>query len=405
MKYGIGKISLSRNILILLLSILILHIGIYIITPIFPVILSSEKKIDSTQIGLIIGAGSLASQGGSVIGGLLSDRLGNRAAMAIGALFQSSAIFGYGVSNTFYLLLLFSIVNGIGGGIHTPTIRAAIASLASDSAKSKTTAFSLRGIAANIGVCIAGILILFLSNRQSMFIFFTGAFIFMFLAIVIWTLLPKDCGGRECPRTPINSYMLIFKNKAFIIFTLLTVLISAIYAQLALLLPLRAEAVLNNGKLVGTIWTITSIIVIIFQGFISKYILQKLNPFISLSWSLLFFGAGIFLIGLSSNFLLLTISAVVFLIGEMMMLPTTDRLTSDFAHADLIGAYFSVASLISGVGTAIGNFAGGKIMNIYGINTTLFPWIIFAVAAVVVSGIVLITRTLPIMRKDSKVLQ
>ncbi|MDW8801999.1 MFS transporter [Clostridium sp. A1-XYC3] len=400
MKYGIPKMSLNRDILILLLSILILHIGIYIITPIFPVLLSSEKRLTAAQIGLVIGVGSLASQLGSVLGGFLSDRVGNRTTMVIGALFQSSALFGYGISNTFFLLLIFSIVNGIGGGTYAPTVRAAIASIASDSSKGRTTAFSLRGIAANIGVCIAGLLILFLSNKQSMFIFFTSAAIFLLLALVTWIFLPKDCGGRECPKLPLNSYSLIFKNRSFIIFTIISLLISAVYAQLTLLLPLRAEAVLNNGKIVGSIWTITSIIVIIFQGFISKYILQRFGPFTSLSWSVLFFGAGIFLIGLSSNFLFLTFSAIIFLIGEMMMLPTTDSLTSEFAHADLIGAYFSVASLISGFGTALGNFIGGKIISIYGINSSIYPWIVFAIAAIIISGMTFMTGTLHLMKKE-----
>ncbi|MFT9495280.1 MFS transporter [Anaerosolibacter sp.] len=399
MRYGIPKLSLKRDIILLLSSVLIMHIASYIVIPIFPIILKAEKNINPAQIGSIIAIGSLAFQGGSALGGPLSDRLGKRAAMVIGAFMQAGALFGYGISETFMLIFSFSILNGIGSGIYSPTIKAAIASLASDSAETRTTAFSLRGIAANVGVSIAGLLTLLLSKRKSAFIFFAGAAVYLLLSILTWMLLPKDCGGKSCPRVPLNSYILIFKNKPFIIFTILSILISAIYAQLSLLLPLRADAVLENGKIVGTIWTITSITVIIFQGIISKFILQKFHPFTSLFWSVLFFGGGILLLGLSNNFIFLTFSAIVFLIGEMLMLPTTDSLTSQLAQAELIGAYFGIAGLIAGVGTALGNFLGGKIIGTYGINTTLYPWILFAIAAIAISIAVFIVKRFPIMKE------
>ncbi|MFT9497265.1 MFS transporter [Anaerosolibacter sp.] len=402
MRFGIPKMSLKRDIMILLSSVLVMHIASYIVIPIFPIILKSEKNINPAQIGSIIAIGSLAFQAGSALGGPLSDRLGKRTAMVFGAFMQACALFGYGISESFLLIFSFAILNGVGSGIYSPTVKAAIASLASDSAETRTTAFSLRGIAANVGVSIAGLLTLLLSNQKSAFIFFTGATVYLLLSILTWMLLPKDCGGKSCPMVPFNSYILIFKNKPFIIFTILSILISAIYAQLSLLLPLRADVVLENGKIVGTVWTITSITVIIFQGIISKFILQKFHPFTSLFWAVLFFGGGIFLLGLSNSFIFLTFSAIVFLIGEMLMLPTTDSLTSQLAQAELIGAYFGIAGLIAGVGTALGNFLGGKIIDVYGVNTTLYPWMLFAIAAIAIAITIFAVKRFPIMKEIIK---
>lgn len=372
--FGIPKMSLKRDILLLLAAVLIMHIASYIIIPIFPVILSAEKGLNAGQVGIIIGSGSLAFQAGSVIGGVLSDRIVRRTTMVIGAAAQSAALFGYGTSSTFTLILLFSILNGAGTGVYAPTLKAAIAAIASDSADARATAFSLRGIAANIGVSNEGLLILYFSVKKSIIAFYTASAVFLALAVLTWILLPKNCQSRICPIVPPNSYLQIIRNKSFVIFALVSILVWAIYSQLSLLLPLRATAVLPNGKIVGTIWTVTSIVVIIFQSIVSKYVLQKINPFSSLMFGVLFLGAGLFSIGLSYNFLHLTLSAVVFLIGEMLMLPTTDSLTSQLANPELIGAYFSIASLISGVGTALGNFAGGKLIDIYGVKASMFPW-------------------------------
>lgn len=395
--FGIPKMSLKRDILLLLAAALIMHLASYIIIPIFPVILSAEKGLNAGQVGIIIGAGSLAFQFGSVIGGVMSDRIGRRITMVIGAAAQSAALFGYGVSSTFILILMFSILNGTGTGVYAPTLKAAIAAIASDSADTRTTAFSLRGIASNIGVSIAGLLILYFSTKSSIIAFFTASSVFLALAVLTWVLLPKNCESRICPIVPPNSYLQIVKNKSFVIFALVSLLVWAIYSQLSLLLPLRANSVLQNGKIVGTIWTITSIIVIIFQSIISKYILQKINPFSSLMFGVLFLGAGLFFIGLSYNFLHLTLSAVVFLVGEMLMLPTTDSLTSQLANPELIGAYFSIAGLVSGMGTAIGNFAGGKLIDVYGVKASMIPWTILGILSAATAAIIFIVKRLPII--------
>jgi MFS family permease len=402
MKFGMKKFSLSKDIIVLLFAELLTHLGAYLFIPIFPVILGSDKGIDPTKIGLIIGMISLTSQIGNILGGLLSDRVGRKTTIALGSFIEALAVFGYGVSNEYLSFLVCSMIFGLGNGIYSPSVKASIASLTSKSAKTRTTAFSIRGIAANSGVGIAGLLILILVNGKSSTIFFIAGSIFLALGIITSILLPKGCGDEECPKIPINSYMLIIKNKAFIIYTLASILVWAIFAQLNLLIPLRADAVLDNGKMVGIIWTITSIIVIVFQGIISKYILQKINPFSGITIGVLFFGLGLFLIGISYNFLLLTLSASIFLIGQMLVFPTIDSITSQLAHAELIGAYFSVANLISGIGNAFGNFLGGKIISIYGINTNLFPWTIFAIFALTTSIIMFMVQRIPIISKSLK---
>ncbi|ERJ12076.1 MFS transporter [Haloplasma contractile] len=394
--FGIPKnMKLNKALYSLLTVVLIMHIASNIVIPILPVILRSEAGLDPTKIGVVIGSFSIAFQLGSIIGGLLSDRVGKRPTMFVGALIQMSALIGFGVSDSYLMFVLFSLLNGVGAGIYAPTVKAAIATLANESKDMETTAFSLRGIFANIGVGIAGLIILILSASKSNIIFFSAAGIYLLLAIFTWIFISKDCERKRCPKIPLNSYLLIFKNKPFVVFAILLIFINAIYAQLGLLLPLRGEAIFENGKIVGSIWTITSVAVIIFQGYINRRILQKFNPMTSLFWSLLIFAGGILLIGLSGNYYLLALSAVIFFFGEMLMLPTTDSLISQFAHADLIGAYFSIANLIYGIGTALGAFVGGRIIDRFGVDTTLLPWGIIAGFSIAVAILLAIVRQFP----------
>lgn len=60
------------------------------------------------------------------------------------------------------------LLSGLGVGLNAPSTKAAIAALASKEGN-KTTAFSLRGIAANMGIAVAGLLTYFILGHPSLF--------------------------------------------------------------------------------------------------------------------------------------------------------------------------------------------------------------------------------------------
>lgn len=84
--FGIRNLRFSRDLWILLSSILVIHVAAYLIVPIFPILLKVEKNLSPGQIGIVIGAGSLFIQLGSILAGLISNRLGNHLTLILGNL-------------------------------------------------------------------------------------------------------------------------------------------------------------------------------------------------------------------------------------------------------------------------------------------------------------------------------
>ncbi|MCU6713039.1 MFS transporter [Paenibacillus sp. J5C_2022] len=132
----------------LLLGVLVAHLGYYMILPILPIYLKQVKTLGITEIGLILAISSFSFQVASVIGGFLADRIGRRTMISLGAVIRAGAFLGFAFSQSLWTLIIMALLNGLGGGFNAPTTKAAIAALASD--EHKTTAFSLRGIAANV---------------------------------------------------------------------------------------------------------------------------------------------------------------------------------------------------------------------------------------------------------------
>jgi len=127
--FGINLRKFPPGLWIALSSIAVVHIAAYIIVPILPIILKSEKGLNAAQVGVVIGATSLSLQLGSLVAGFIADRAGRRSALALGSILSAISILGLGFSESYMLLILSALLNGTGAGIFGPTAKAAIAAL------------------------------------------------------------------------------------------------------------------------------------------------------------------------------------------------------------------------------------------------------------------------------------
>jgi MFS family permease len=381
--------TFERPVYVLLLGVLLSHLGTYLVIPILPILLKTELDMSIVQIGAILAAISIFFQLGSILGGFLADRLGRKFIIGLGALIGAMGLFGFGTFNTYYLLILMASVLGLGNGLNAPSTKASIASLVS--IEKQTTAFSLRGIAANIGTGSAGLIVFFVISGSSKIIFWIAGVIYLVLTITSWTLLPKGCGKEPCPEVKKGSYTEVFKNKPFIVFGVLIIFIWALYTQLSLALPLRAASILSNPENVALVWTINSIIVILTQSLIAKRFIQQFHPLNALAIGVLFIGAGVGSLFWANSFLYLAISGIVFVIGEMLIMPTIDSIISQLSTAELIGVFFGLANVIFGLGEASGRFVGSNLLEL-GSKLEYLPWTIYVGTAVVLSLMVLLLR-------------
>lgn len=373
----------------LLLGVLLSHLGTYMIAPLLPIFLKLNKGLSVTEIGLVLAAAPFSFQGGSLLGGYLADRVGRRTVIALGAWLNAASLVGYVWFDSLWLLLGIALLSGLGVGLNAPSTKAAIASLISGG-NTRTTAFSFRGIAANIGTAAAGLLTYFVLGGASALSFFTAAGLFVVLGLISWMFLPKSCGEQPCKAIPLSSYADIWNNKGFVVFSIVIVFVWALYTQLSLSVPLRASEILPDPSIVSLIWTVNSIIVIFLQTPISRWILNRIPSLFSLGFGMLFIGAGLGSLYWSTNFYSLLASGVIFIIGEMLIVPTIDSTVSVMANARMIGVFFGLTNFVSGLGEGLGKFAGAQLLS-FG-ATSLVPWIVYGLAAILISAVLFLLR-------------
>lgn len=380
--------TLQRPLLVLLLGVLLSHLGTLLVMPILPIMLKMNAGLSLAQIGIILAAIAIAFQLGSIAGGVLADRIGRRFIIGLGAFITGLGLMGFGAFTGYFLFLLMAIIMGFGTGLNAPSTKAAIAALAS--AENRTTAFSLRGIAANIGTAAAGLIVFFLIAGSSKSVFWVAAVIYFILAVKSWLLLPKNCGDAPCPEVPKGAYKEPLKNRPFLVFSVVSIFIWALYAQLSLALPIVATVILPDPKNVALIWTINSVIVIILQRTITKRIIDRIHPLSAMAVGMLFITVGITSLYFSNAFFHLVISGAIFVLGEMMILPTIDSTISQLSTAELVGLFFALANVVYGLGEAGGKSLGGGLLALG--EKSPVPWIVYGISGAVIILAILVLR-------------
>src|SRR5690554_4996642 len=174
--------KLSKPLTLVLISVCIIHLADFIIIPVLPVFLKIVQNFTPSKIGLLIAIGALSFQIGSIMGGIISDKSGRKIILLIGAIIEIVSLVGFGLSNSYFLFIIFQILNGVGGGVFAPTIKAAISELCET--KEMTQAFSMRGISANLGVAIGGIFPLLFNKLAFSSYFFISSIIYLLLFFI-----------------------------------------------------------------------------------------------------------------------------------------------------------------------------------------------------------------------------
>src|SRR5690625_1805138 len=162
--------------LVLLIGVLLTHLGTYMVIPILPIMFSETIGLSLGTVGVLLATYSISFQFGSMFGGVLADRIGRRIVIGSGALIGAVGFAGLGLFTIFIPILLTTDIAGFGNGLNAPSTKAGIAALASK--ENQTTAFSFRGVAANIGTAIAGLTVFFLVVGSPTIIFWFEGIIY-----------------------------------------------------------------------------------------------------------------------------------------------------------------------------------------------------------------------------------
>lgn len=87
----------------------------------------------------------------------------------------------------------------------------------------------------------------------------------------------------------------------------------------------------------------------------------------------------------------------VFIVGEMLIVPTLDSAIGRLGSAKMIGIMFGIANFVSGIGEGAGKWIGGRLISSE--IQTVVPWLSYTLAAIGMSVLWTILLVMDINKK------
>ncbi|WP_312112144.1 MDR family MFS transporter [Brevibacillus reuszeri] len=323
--------------------------------------------------GMLMTIPPLFSLVGSLLGGALTDRLGRRPVMLLGAFLQMTMFVLFAVSASHWVDYIAFIGLGLGGAIYRPASAAMVADLVLP--ENRREIFATFTTANNIGAVLGPALgaIFFFHYRQELL--WTCALVLLLYLIAIFIMVRETmpvvtnntqtgASIRDVFKEQWRGYGIIFRDKVFLVYTLAGICALVPIMQLDLYLPVYiihevpaqalftwkdASLMLTSTEIFGWILGFNGLLFVLFILPVTKWLHHWKERDVFILSSLLS-GAGTFALGLSTHFWFLFLCTIIFTFGEMMRSPVTQSFISRYAPENARGQYMGADSLQPTIG-------------------------------------------------------
>jgi predicted MFS family arabinose efflux permease len=332
------------------------------------------------QLGVGFLVGALAAGAVGFIGGHLSDHYGRRRLMLAGEgalcamaplflLVRDDVLLGLG------LMVLTGSIASVGGSVG----QALVADLVPP--ERHESAYATIRVAANLGVVMGpptGGLLLLVGGWA---LFFPGVAI---LAAAAWTLayLLIPARGDYSPEAPPErgSLSVIARDRLFLVFIVSSLFAWLVYVSYEIVLPV--SLVDSHGYAVSTwgfLTIVNPVLVTLFQVRLTRTV-TAVPPALKLVVAMLLMGTPFLLFRVSAAVPVVLLTIVLFVIGEMLWVPTSQAIVAGLAPVDLRGAYMGAFGSMAAAGFALTPLTGLLVLDAYGDDAM---WAMFAAISVV----------------------
>ena len=331
---------------------------------------------------LLLGAAFAATSG--FLGGHLSDRIGRRRVL----LFGQGVMVGYpllllALSSSKWAGLVALSLAGMLGALGGSVGQAMVADLVAP--ERHQAAYASVRVAANVGVVIGpplGGLLLVLGSWSALFP--TVAVLSGIAWLIAFRFLPHR--GAFAPEGPPErgSLSVILSDRRFLLFLGSAVFAWLTYVAYEVVLPVSlVDGFGYEPSAWGFLVWINPLLVTLFQVRLTRAT-AGVPSAPKLVVALLVMGLPYLLLVASQSVLTVVTVVVVFVIGEMLWVPTSQAVVAELAPADIRGAYMGAFGSAPAIGFALAPLIGFQVRNSFGDDAT---WTLFAALGVVAAAL------------------
>ncbi len=353
----------NRQLWIISTASSIRSIGFGASWPFMAIFFNQRLGVPTVVVGIMFTLLALISTIFSLIGGSISDAIGRKKVILLGAgygivIYSLISFFIFDFVSLLVVAELF-IFSAISGSLVFPSASALVADVTKP--EDRMISYSLYRILANLGWAIGPVSGSYVQGfgMQYIFILLAVASVAQFLIVLLFIRepAPKREKGRKLIQIGYDRYLIVFGAGTFF-GTLLA-------SQFSVTLPLYAVASAGIQEYqLGYLYAINGAVVVLGQ-YPMSYLMRRFNDVHTLMIGSAFYSLGYFLVGISPSPVFLYLDMIVITTGENLTSPGMNSVVSMIAPKGKTGSYMGFLSMVNSSGRAIGPSIGSLFLSIY----------------------------------------
>lgn len=343
------------------------------VLPFLGVYMVNHLNFSLEDTGAVLSCFGIGAVAGSFLGGWLTDKIGHFKVQL------SSLILTVPM---FFLLPELTTVVKLGIGVFVLSIISETfrpANSVSIAYYSKPDniirSFSLNRMALNLGFSIGPALGGFLAAISYTFLFYGNAIAAFFSAVLFFLYFRNRKGNQKIEvreeviegaaenRSP-------YKDRLFVLFSLLSCLFAICFFQLLSTLPLYYRTIYKLTEAnIGIILAFSGMVVFLLEMLLVHIAEKRMTASAIIAWGTLLCGLSFLILNLANGIWVLYVSIFILCISEILAMPFMATVTLQRSSLKTRGAYMGINSLTFSAAHVFSPFVGTRIASIYGFET------------------------------------
>lgn len=358
---------LPRTVRLLLLARVVNQLGAFSL-PFLTALISTDHGVGLTTSGLVAAAFGLATIPSRLAGGRLADRIGRRTTILLGLCGCAVAQLAIAAGTSLVWTVGAAVLLGLAFELYEPPSQAIIGESVPE--RQRVQAFSLLSAALAAGGMGAGLLAALLGRWDLHWLFVADAVTCLACALLVRLALPHD---RPAPPEPGHGATAVrpLRDRALLTVLATGTAYALINQQTVMALPLALARQGLPAADAGLLFTATAATTVLAQPLIRSARALRLTTPVALAVAHLLLAAGLTGYALARTLPALLASAVVWGLGDLVIMGRVYALVTDLAPPGATGRYLSVFGTSWGVAATLAPVLGTQLIARAG-STTLW---------------------------------
>lgn len=375
---------MPKAVWFLIIGMFINTMGNSFLWPLHTIYMHKHLGQTLTMAGFVLMINAGTGVIGNLLGGYLFDRIGGYKSIMFGIILSMASLLMLTFWHGWPEYIWFVAILGFSGGIIFPSMYALVGSVWPEGGRK---AFNAIYLAQNLGVAIGPAVAGLVADHNINNIFLANLLTYVLFLIVAGVYYRKMSVAPNVNASVLKNNKKIKQKAPFYAMMIVSIGYMLTWVAYVQWTSTISTHVLDLGitlKEYSLLWTMNGALILITQPLI-KPIISRLEHRIKTQMiiGIVIFMASFVVVSYAEDYTMFIVAMVVLTLGEVFIWPAVPTLAGQLAPKGREGFYQGIVNSMATIGRMIGPFAGGILVDVYGIQAMFFVFTLLIALAIV----------------------